>query len=313
MIQVNHLNYEYPDKRALEDVSFHIPEGSITALVGPNGAGKTTLLRALAALSRPISGTVFIDGKSAIDEPREVHLRVGYLSDFFGLYDQLTVTQSLAFTAYSRLDGEADYDGAIQKAIQRSGVSSFADKKIAALSRGMRQRVGIAQAIIHQPKVLLLDEPASGLDPEARHSLSELLLELRASGMTIIVSSHILAELEDYSTDMLVIQDGKMIEHRTLKSSVASTTVAFKNMFIRMEYLTENVVELLSGITGVSNVSESEGIITLQLLEDTVTKHQLLKKLIELNLPVSEFSEHKVNLQDEYIKTVSEYKKSKTL
>lgn len=313
MIQVNHLNYEYPDKRALEDVSFHIPEGSITALVGPNGAGKTTLLRALAALSKPISGTVFIDGKSAIDEPREVHLRVGYLSDFFGLYDQLTVTQSLAFTAYSRLDGEADYDDAIQKAIQRSGVSSFADKKIAALSRGMRQRVGIAQAIIHQPKVLLLDEPASGLDPEARHSLSELLLELRASGMTIIVSSHILAELEDYSTDMLVIQDGKMIEHRTLKSSVASTTIAFKNMFIRMEYLTENVVELLSNITGVGNVSESEGIITLQLSEDALTKHQLLKKLIELNLPVSEFSEHKVNLQDEYIKTVSEYKKSKTL
>lgn len=313
MIQVNHLNYEYPDKRALEDVSFHIPEGSITALVGPNGAGKTTLLRALAALSKPISGTVFIDGKSAIDEPREVHLRVGYLSDFFGLYDQLTVTQSLAFTAYSRLDGEADYDDAIQKAIQRSGVSSFADKKIAALSRGMRQRVGIAQAIIHQPKVLLLDEPASGLDPEARHSLSELLLELRASGMTIVVSSHILAELEDYSTDMLVIQDGKMIEHRTLKSSVASTTIAFKNMFIRMEYLTENVVELLSNITGVGNVSESEGIITLQLSEDALTKHQLLKKLIELNLPVSEFSEHKVNLQDEYIKTVSEYKKSKTL
>jgi ABC-2 type transport system ATP-binding protein len=313
MIQVNHLNYEYPDKRALEDVTFHIPEGSITALVGPNGAGKTTLLRALAALSKPLSGTVFIDGRSAIDEPREVHLRVGYLSDFFGLYDQLTVTQSLAFTAYSRLDGEADYEAAIQKAIQRSGVSSFADKKIAALSRGMRQRVGIAQAIIHQPKVLLLDEPASGLDPEARHSLSELLLELRASGMTIIVSSHILAELEDYSTDMLVIQDGKMIEHRTLKGSVASAIVVSKNMFIRMEYIAENVRELLANIAGVSNVAESEGVFTLQLAEDTLTKHQLLKKLIDLNLPVSEFSEHKVNLQDEYIKTVSEYKKAKAV
>jgi ABC-2 type transport system ATP-binding protein len=313
MIQVNHLNYEYPDKRALENVSFYIPEGSITALVGPNGAGKTTLLRALAALSKPISGTVFIDGKSAIDEPREVHLRVGYLSDFFGLYDQLTVIQSLEFTAYSRLDGDTDYEAAVQKAIKRSGVSGFADKKIAALSRGMRQRVGIAQAIIHQPKVLLLDEPASGLDPEARHSLSKLLLELRDSGMTIVVSSHILAELEDYSTDMLVIQDGKVIEHRALKGSVANAAVAYKNIFIRFEHTVENAEKLIGEIEGVSSVTVSGEGVTLQLLEDTVTKHQLLKKLIGLNLPVSEFAEHKVNLQDEYIKTVSEYKKTKTV
>ncbi|MCW5909017.1 MAG: ABC transporter ATP-binding protein [Chitinophagales bacterium] len=309
MIQVNQLNYEYPDKRALEDVSFHIAEGSITALVGPNGAGKTTLLRALSALSKPVSGTVFIDGKSAIDEPREVHLRVGYLSDFFGLYDQLTVEQSLAFTAYSRLDGDADFDAAIERAIERSGVNSFRDKKISALSRGMRQRVGIAQAIIHQPKVLLLDEPASGLDPEARHSLSNLLLELRDSGMTIIVSSHILAELEDYSTDMLVIQDGKMIEHRTLNTNVVSAAVLLKNMTLRLEHPVEDIVLQLEGIDGVSNLLQQENTLTFQLAEDVVTKHQLLKRLIGMNIPVSEFSEHKANLQEEYIKTVSAYKK----
>lgn len=313
MIQVTNLNYEYPDKRALENISFQISDGSITALVGPNGAGKTTLLRALAALSNPLSGTVFIDGKSAIDEPREVHLRVGYLSDFFGLYDQLTVEQSLAFTAYSRLDRDADYEAAIETAIKRSGVSSFADKKIAALSRGMRQRVGIAQAIIHQPKVLLLDEPASGLDPEARHLLSQLLLQLRDSGMTIIVSSHILAELEDYSTDMLVIQDGKVIEHRTLKASVANPEVAHKTVLAKLEYLPDNTLELLATVQGVSNVAVTENDITLQLIENSLTKHQLLKKLIELQLPVAEFTEHKVNLQDEYIKTLSEYKKAKAV
>jgi hypothetical protein len=104
-----------------------------------------------------------------------------------------------------------------------------------------------------------------------------------------------------------------MIEHRTLKGSVASAIVVSKNMFIRMEYIAENVRELLANIAGVSNVAESEGVFTLQLAEDTLTKHQLLKKLIDLNLPVSEFSEHKVNLQDEYIKTVSEYKKAKAV
>lgn len=309
MIQVNQLNYEYPDKRALEDVSFYVAEGSITALVGPNGAGKTTLLRALAALSKPVSGTVFIDGKSAIDEPREVHLRVGYLSDFFGLYDQLTVEQSLAYTAYSRLTGNADYDAAIERAVERSGVGSFRDKKISALSRGMRQRVGIAQAIVHQPKVLLLDEPASGLDPEARHSLSDLLLELRQSGMTIIVSSHILAELEDYSTDMLVIQDGKVIEHRPLNNNVLNSATPLKNIVLRLEHPVENIVLQLEAITGISNLLQQENTISFQLAEDVMTKHQLLKKLISMNIPVAEFAEHKANLQEEYIKTVTAYKK----
>ena len=311
MIEVNGLNYDYPDKHALDNVSFQIAEGSITALVGPNGAGKTTLLRAIAALSKPLSGTIFINGKSVTEQPREVHLSVGYLSDFFGLYDQLTVRQSLQFTAYSRLDGEVDFDTAIERAIHRSGVESFADKKISALSRGMRQRVGIAQAIVHQPKVLLLDEPASGLDPEARHSLSTLLMELRDSGMTIIVSSHILAELEDYSTDMLVIQDGKMIEHRALKGSTQVST-AYRSLIIRSENSIENMAEQLSELPGVKDVLVSDKTITLKLAEEVLSRHELLKKLLTLNLIVEEFAEHKVKLQDEYIKTVAEYKQTKT-
>jgi ABC-2 type transport system ATP-binding protein len=314
MIKVSHLNYEYPDKRALQDVSFHIPEGSITALVGPNGAGKTTLLRSLAALSKPLSGTIFIDGQDAIEEPREVHLRVGYLSDFFGLYDNLTVEQALQFVAYSRLDGDINYEEAVNRAILRSGVESFFQKKISALSRGMRQRVGIAQAIIHQPKVLLLDEPASGLDPEARHSLSKLLLELRDSGMTIIVSSHILAELEDYSTDMLVIEDGKVIEHRRLETGAAHlASTGFKIMAIRLEYLPDNLQDILLQIAGISDISITNEAITFKLWEETTTRYQVLKKLIAAELPVNEFKENKANLQDEYIKTVSEYKKTKNI
>jgi ABC-2 type transport system ATP-binding protein len=310
MIQVSNLNYDYPDKHALQDVSFQIAEGSITALVGPNGAGKTTLLRALAALSKPLSGTVFINGKSTADEPREVHLNVGYLSDFFGLYEQLTVRQSLQFTAYSRLEADADFDLAIDKAIERSGVATFADKKVGALSRGMRQRVGIAQAIIHQPTVLLLDEPASGLDPEARHSLSSLLIQLRDSGMTIIVSSHILAELEDYSTDMLVIQDGRVIEHRHLHAVAREAAVSFRRMIIKLDYGVGNTAELLSAVVGLKDINVSGNVITLQLAEDVLSRHQLLRRLLEMDLPVNEFAEHKVNLQDEYIKTVAEYKRA---
>lgn len=310
MIQVRNLVYEYTDKRALDNVSFEINDGAITALVGPNGAGKTTLLRSLAALSKPLSGEVFIDGYSTIHQPREVHLRVGYLSDFFGLYDSLTVEQSLQFTAHSRLSPGADIDRAVQTAINRAGVASFFDKKISALSRGMRQRVGIAQAIIHQPKVLLLDEPASGLDPEARHSLSVLLSDLRDSGMTILVSSHILAELEDYSTEMLVIQDGKMIEHRNFTH--AGVVKHLKPVMIKLESFTPDLAEQLNqmqGVTAVQAIGETQ--VILQLDESLLTRRMLLKNLVEANIPVEEFAEHKINLQDEYIKTVSEYKKSK--
>ncbi|MBC7411361.1 MAG: ABC transporter ATP-binding protein, partial [Bacteroidia bacterium] len=179
MIKVNHLTYDYAGKRALQDVSFEIAQGSITALVGPNGAGKTTLLRSLAALTKPLSGEVFINNINAFIQPQQVHAQVGYLQDLFGLYDSLTVLQSMEFTAYSRLQNYSNIDEAITTAIQRADIGSFIHNKINTLSRGMRQRVGIAQAIVHNPRVLLLDEPASGLDPEARHSLSQLLLELR--------------------------------------------------------------------------------------------------------------------------------------
>lgn len=306
-IQVKNLSFEYPDKRALDNVTFEIDEGAITAMVGPNGAGKTTLLRCLAALAKPFAGEIYINGVNAITHPREVHQSLGYLSDNFGLYEQLTARQSLLFTANSRLNDHSDINNSMELAINRSGIQSFIDKKISSLSRGMRQRVGIAQAIIHKPKILLLDEPASGLDPEARYSLSQLLIELRNAGMLIIVSSHILAELEDYSSEMLVIQDGKMIEHRKLGGRRTDK----KSIIISFEKFEADYKEIISKIEGVSEVAEQDNKILLLLDEAVLTKGNLLKKIIQLNLPVEEISEPKINMQDEYIKTLSNYKENK--
>lgn len=309
MILVENLNYEYPEKRALTDVSFEIEDGAITALVGPNGAGKTTLLRSIAALSKPISGNVMINGFNAITQPREVHIQVGYLQDLFGLYDDLTVVQSVQFMAHSRLHADSDFDAAVDLAIHRAGAFDFADKKVGTLSRGMRQRVGIAQAIIHEPKVLLLDEPASGLDPEARYALSALLLELQQTGMTIIVSSHILAELEDYSSEMLVIQDGRMIEHRSLSKN--KTVSNFINLEIGFTDAAETHYTTIAQIEGVTDVSVNGNKIQLKLDTDKLTKQTLLKQLIAQDMPVDDITETKVNLQDEYIKTVENYKNNK--
>jgi ABC-2 type transport system ATP-binding protein len=214
IIDVKDITYIYTEDKALDQVSFQMPEGAITALAGPNGAGKSTLMRCLAGLDTPYSGKVMIGGIDAQERPRDVHRITGYLSDFFGLYDALSVRQCLTYFAWSRLIPQDYMQTQIDWLIDLLGLEEVIDKKAGDLSRGWRQRVGIAQSIIHNPKLLILDEPASGLDPEARQKLSKILRTLRKDhGMSILVSSHILAELEDYCDSMLILRDGKLIDH----------------------------------------------------------------------------------------------------
>jgi ABC-2 type transport system ATP-binding protein len=210
VIQVEGLVYEYPTARALDGVNLHVAPGTVTALVGPNGAGKTTLLRCLAALERPFAGAVRIDGVDTAKNPRAVHARVGYLPDFYGLYDDLTVRQCLVYAALARGVPATRAEAAAVEAAERVAVTERLDQLAASLSRGLRQRLAIGQAIVHRPKVILLDEPASGLDPEARRGLSILIRQLAADGITLVVSSHILAELEDYCDQMAVMRHGKV-------------------------------------------------------------------------------------------------------
>jgi len=217
MITVKELCFDYPGKRALHNVSFTIPTGSITALVGPNGAGKTTLLGCLAGLRDFSSGEIIITHNhieyKVAEEPRKVHQLCGYLSDSFGLYDELTVKQCLRYMAWSRGCPEHLVENQIQITAHKLHLEEYLNKKAGTLSRGLAQRLAIAQTIIQEPKILFLDEPASGLDPQARYELSQLLLALQKHGLTIIVSSHILSELEDYCTHMLVLDKGHILGH----------------------------------------------------------------------------------------------------
>jgi len=221
MIEISDLVFDYPGHRALNGVNLSIAASAITALVGPNGAGKTTLLRLMAALETPYDGRVTIDGLDTREAPRAIHERLGYLPDFFGLYDALSVRRCLFYAARSHGIGPGQAKGAAEAAAARVGLADRMEQPAGALSRGLRQRLAIAQAIVHRPKVLLLDEPAAGLDPQARRDLSQLLLELRGDGMTLVVSSHILAELEDYSDRMVIVESGRIAggESIALKSS----------------------------------------------------------------------------------------------
>jgi len=302
LIKVSHLIFEYTGFRALNELSFSIPSGSITALVGPNGAGKTTLLRCLSALEQPLTGSINIDEIDVLEHPRLCHRKVGYLSDFFGLYNRLTVRQCLHFVAKAQGIETGNCEQAILRVSQQLNISDRLDKTPAELSRGLRQRVAIAQAIIHQPKVLLLDEPASGLDPEARHLLADLFLELQQQGMTLIVSSHILSELAAYSTDMLVLREGHIIEQVSIKEK-SQQLKAFKLV------LTQPVSELATILSTIDELSQLEinaEQAVFKLSGNKETQYEVLKKLLAYQLPVCEFSPITTNLQDAYLSTVKQ-------
>jgi ABC-2 type transport system ATP-binding protein len=296
MIRVTDLCYEYPGKRALNGISCSIAEGSITALVGPNGAGKTTLLRCIAGIDEPFSGRIETMGIDVAAEPRRVHRILGYLSDFFGLYDDLTVRQCLTFAAWLHLLPAEGVARQVEKTAGRLDLTEWLDKKVSVLSRGWRQRLGIAQAIIHEPRLLLLDEPASGLDPEARIALSSLFRRLQIEGMTLLVSSHILAELEDYCTDMLVLRDGKIIEHQ--QAARGDQTQALRITFARDA---EKFMSLLASLPGVNGLERDGETVRLRVPGGEPEQQAILKQLIGQGASVKNFDSGPERLQDVYL------------
>jgi ABC-2 type transport system ATP-binding protein len=297
MITVESLHFEYPGVVALKDVSFSIQDGSITALVGPNGAGKTTLLRCLAALDEPLSGTIRFDSLDILQNPRQCHRMSGYLSDFFGLYDDLTVHKCLTYVAMAHGLPYKQHEDALQLAASRVGLSNRLDQKAGALSRGLRQRLAIAQAIIHEPRVLLLDEPASGLDPEARSELSSLFLGLRDQGMTLIVSSHIISELEEYSTDMLVLDNGRVVGHRPVGPAGETATL----LSLELSCPSESMAEILLAQKWVSDIRVDGNRCRFSFTGDVSARHELLKELVTQGIPVCSFAEEKTDMQNEYM------------
>ena len=293
------LAFEYGTTRALDAVSFDIAPGTITALVGPNGAGKTTLLRCLAVLSEPVAGTLVIDGVDALERPHEAHGLIGFLPDTFGLYDALTVRRCLWFSAAAHKVPKADRPALIERTAQRLGLTDRLDQRARALSRGLRQRVAIGQTLIYNPRILLLDEPAAGLDPEARSDLSRLLTDLRNQGITLIVSSHILTELEDYSTDMLIMDRGRVVEHTPIRG--AERAQPGRRLTLRLATPDDRLAAVLGGFGGVADVAASGETASFVFHGDAAGQAVLLRDLIGAGLPVVEISEIQQSMQDLYL------------
>lgn len=298
-VVVQDLVYEYPLKRALHGVSCDIPEGSVTALVGPNGAGKTTLMRCIAALENPYSGSVRIFGVDTAAHPRKVHQLIGYLSDFFGLYENLTVRQSLLHIGMMQGLSGAYLEQRALEVAKTLGLDGRLEEFVANLSRGLKQRVGIAQTILHNPKLLILDEPAAGLDPDARRDLSTLIRTLASSGMTILVSSHILTELEDYSTSMLTVNDGRIAGHSLLTTSGATATSHVVIAVITEAH--ERALEVLKADPAVASASvRKEGVEIVIRGSSPDEEERVLALLVNQGIRVREFYRVRESLEDLY-------------
>jgi ABC-2 type transport system ATP-binding protein len=311
IVAAEDLVYDYPGARALDRVSFEIEPGTITALVGPNGAGKTTLLRCLAVLDRPASGRIFLDGLDVAGHPRESHRKLGYLSDFYGLYDELTVRQCLSYHAAIHDLAPAEQEAAAARTAERMDLGELMERRTTQLSRGQRQRLAIAQAIIHDPELLLLDEPAAGLDPEARWNLSSLISDLAKGGMTLIVSSHILSELEDYSTHVMIIRGGKLVLHKPLSEAAAAIGVSesgrerggtARQTCMRIEIAAPDpgLEKVLQGFKAATRVAVHGASASVFVPADADARAALLRHCVGAGLPVVAYLEDRARVEEIY-------------
>jgi ABC-2 type transport system ATP-binding protein len=302
MISTEGLTKFYETHPAVREVSLFVPAGETCALVGPNGAGKTTLLKMLAGLLRPTSGRVEVAGVEVGAEPKRLHRIVGYVPDTFGLYDDLSVRHFLEYFARAHEVPRESTGKRIEGVLGLTNLTSKRDAQVGSLSRGMRQRLVIAKTLLHAPKVLLLDEPASGLDPHARRELCDLIRPLAALGTTILVSSHILTELADFSTSVVIMEQGRVIRSGRIDELVAELAGGTP---VRVEMLDAGAAaRLADGLKGRASLKEIK--VSGPNVECTFTGArdalaELHRELVNEHAGVVSFYERRLTVEDVFL------------
>lgn len=290
MIKIQHISKRYRNVNALSDFNLEIPNGSIYGLIGPNGAGKTTLLRILAALLIPSTGQVWFDNQEVSRAPSLVQRNVGYMPDFFGVYSDLTSAEYLEFYAGIHGIPRQKRTRIVTDLLELVDLSNKREALVETLSRGMKQRLCLARALVHDPQILILDEPASGLDPRARVELRELVKTLQGMGKTVIISSHILLELAEMCTDVAIVQDGKLMVSGNVET-VSRRLSGGRQLEIRVLERVADAVLALQDTNEISNVSEHDGkLIQADFTGDDQKLHVLLASLLARGIPVVSFA-----------------------
>lgn len=304
MIVTSKLTKNYGRVRALDGLDMAVPEGAVYGFIGQNGAGKTTTLRILAGLLLPDSGSVTIGGYDLRRQPRQVRDLIGYMPDFFGVYDDLRVGEYLEFYAAAYGIRGATARNLRDGLLELLDLSHKADAFVDTLSRGMQQRLCLARALIHDPPVLLLDEPASGLDPLARVEMRELLKELCHMGKTIVISSHILSELADLCTHIGMIAEGRILCQGPLEEVLAATQV--RRYVLRCLGRQAKAAELLQTIEGVTVIEATAEQVEFTVAGGSEQAAVVVRCLVQNGLELIHFAEINNNLESIFVQLARE-------
>lgn len=302
MLEVKDLRKVYGPLTAVNGISFSLQPGDVFGFIGSNGAGKTTTIRMLATLLEPTSGTATLNGVDILRDPMAIRRMIGYMPDFFGLYDDVKVWEYLDFFATIYAVPKKHRNEVIDNVLELTDLTVKRDAMVQSLSRGMQQRLCLARCLVHDPAMLLLDEPASGLDPRARAELKELITELGRMGKIVIVSSHILPELAGFCNTVGIIERGTLLAFGPVDQVVQGMQMA---RMIRIRLLTdlEPAAALARDQHGALNVETTrDGEIRLEFTGDMEHQADLLDKLVRAGHRVLSFEEEQADLEDVFLK-----------
>lgn len=329
MIEIQHLRKEYKDLVAVKDLTLELEQGDIFGFIGPNGAGKTTTIKMLATLLIPTAGTARVNGIDVVRYPEQIRSIVGYMPDFFGVYDDIKVWEYLDFFAAAYRIPRDKRPQIIDDVLSLTDLTVKKDSYVESLSRGMKQRLCLAKTLVHDPKVMLLDEPASGLDPRARIEIRELLRELQSMGKTIIVSSHILPEMEEFCNKIGIIERGELIVAGDV-NTIARQVRGQHTIEIRVMDEVERAEAILLGMSDVirevkvaSGMRQTEdpsgessraqvlqrnahgtrtGVLQIGYIGEIDEEHKVLTTLIQSGIKVLAFHTPETDLEDVFLR-----------
>lgn len=300
-VKINDLWVTYGDMAAVRGISFDIPKGEVFGFIGPNGAGKSSTIKVLATLKEAASGEAFIDGFPVNEDVTETRRRIGYMPDFFGVYEDLAVYDYLAFFAAAYQLPIDQRSRTIRDVLELTDLTHKWDAPVDGLSRGMKQRLALARVLLHDPDLLLLDEPASGLDPRARIEMRELLKALRDMGKTILISSHILHELAQLCTRIGIIEAGRMVAQGSLEE-IFKQLQLMQVVHVQIMNVNDDMVESIRRIRGIDDVLVQSDRLSLQMHPDQIEPEDLLQRILDLDARVRMFQPEALDMETVFMK-----------
>jgi len=311
MLKIDSLTKNYGSFPALKGLSLEIPDGALHGFVGPNGAGKTTTMRILATLMKPTSGTAYVDGTDVVKDGQAARKLVGYMPDFFGVYDSLKCWEYLDFYARCYRIGASERKRMTRQLLELVQLEEKENEYVDALSRGMKQRLCLARSLIHDPKLLILDEPASGMDPRARAEMKGILRTLREMGKTVLISSHILPELAEMCDSLTILDHGQLVFSGSVEE-LSDKMNGNAPLDIRLtegcgEENVDAAVRCLKEMPAVNEILREEPyLLRIRLENGADVCSDVLRQLVMKGVPVSDFHRAPMNLEKVFMEVTQD-------